>query len=76
MENGSGFLHQRDVPDTSHFRARYTVFDHTIRNVYWNVNTGVGFVEYQIGEDELGFSFGEAHIGQVNIWTRNVSLFI
>ena len=63
--NGSGFLHQRNVPDTSHFRARYSLYDQNMSNVQWNIDMGLGFVEYQIGEDQIGFSFGEAVPGQV-----------
>ena len=63
--NGSGFLHQRDVPDTSHFRARYSLYDKNIRDLQWNFDVGLGFVEYQTGEDQIGFTFGEALPGQV-----------
>ena len=63
--NGSGFLHQRDVPDTSHFRVRYTIYEHQKSNQQLGFDLGLGFVEYQIGEDELGFTFGEATQGQV-----------
>ena len=63
--NGSGFLHQRDVPDTSHFRVRYSLYEKNRDRLQWNFDIGLGFVEYQIGEDQIGFTFGEAIPGQV-----------
>ena len=63
--NGSGFLHQRNVPDTSHFRARYSLYEKNISDFQWNLDIGLGFVEYQIAEDQIGFTFGEAIPGQV-----------
>ena len=63
--NGSGFLHQRNVPDTSHFRVRYTIHEHHVSDKRLGLDFGLGFVEYQLGEDELGFTFGEAIQGQM-----------
>ena len=62
--NGSGFLHQKDAPDTAHFRARYSVIQRGVQRSDWAVDVGTGIAEYQLGADKLGFSFGKAERGQ------------
>lgn len=57
--NGSGFLHQADVPDMAHFRARGAVLQGRRQRLAGELLVGVGFAEVQRTADEPGFQFGE-----------------
>ena len=74
--NGSEFLHQRDVPDTSHFRARYSLYDQNMINVQWNIDMGLGFVEYQLEKIKSVFHLVACSRTGRNIWIRSNVLTI
>jgi len=63
--NGSGVLHQADVPDMAHFRLRVSALERQLGRVEGAVVGAVGFAEVQHGQDAPGFRFGEAETGQV-----------
>lgn len=59
--NGEGILHDSDVPDMAHFRARVRLVElPTGTRTTLAAVAGVGFVEVQRGEDDHGFLFGRA----------------
>ncbi|MEC8276754.1 MAG: hypothetical protein VXZ96_12065 [Myxococcota bacterium] len=72
--NGSGILHQRDVPDVAHFRLQG--LSPEMQRGEWNGRgyVGGGFMEIQRGPDAPGFQFGPAEAGQVEAAGPELSL--
>jgi hypothetical protein len=63
--NGAGFLHQADVPDLAHFRARATVLTHEDGRWTAAAVVGAGLAELQTGTDRPGFQIADTGPGMV-----------
>lgn len=64
--NGAGFLHQDDVSDMAHFRARYAPVRARRGRAQLDGLVGAGFAEVQRPGDTPGFRFGEVEEGAVS----------
>jgi hypothetical protein len=72
--NGAGFLHQDDVSDMAHFRARYAAWMARRGRLDGSAGVGAGFAEVQRPGDLPGFQFGEAGAGAVEAAGAEVSM--
>jgi len=63
--NGGGVLHNRDVPDMSHYRVRYAAARVRRGAGEASLVVGAGLAEVQSGADAPGFRTGPAVEGQV-----------
>lgn len=57
---GSGVLHRDPLPEVAHFRAKLRLLSRDVPS--WGTFqpfVAAGFAEQQVGEDDLGFQFGD-----------------
>ena len=57
---GSGLLYKEGGQQIAHFRAKWMAWNSPWLSGLFRVQPGVGFAELEVGNDELGFSFGGA----------------
>ncbi len=56
---GADLWHQNDGPEMMHVRASWELFDRTTHRGRGGVRVGAGFAELAVGDDQLGFEFGD-----------------
>lgn len=72
--NGAGFLHDDQVSDMAHFRARYAAWMARRGRLEGAALAGAGFAEVQRPGDAAGFDFGEVQEGAVEAAGAELSL--
>jgi hypothetical protein len=56
---GADLWHNSDGPEMMHVRGLWEVFDTTTRRGRGGIRLGAGFAEMSVGDDKLGFEFGD-----------------
>ncbi|MBZ0233558.1 MAG: hypothetical protein K8M05_14630 [Deltaproteobacteria bacterium] len=56
---GADLWHNSDGPEMMHVRALWEIYDRTTRRGRGGVRVGGGFAELAVGDDKLGFEFGD-----------------
>jgi hypothetical protein len=56
---GADLWHNNDGAEMMHVRASWEIFDTTTRRGRGGVRLGGGFAEMSVGDDKLGFEFGD-----------------
>jgi hypothetical protein len=56
---GAQVWHDSDGPEMMHVRGSWEVYDRTTRRGRGGVRLGLGFAEMSVGDDQLGFQFGD-----------------